>query len=248
MTAPSGPHSGGHRQIHYAGYAGMAPIPALGLTLLLSNDYSHALPRWDYSTDRLVAYFASGEHNAVLQCFVQFFAITLVLLFIAGLTEALRPSGRPAVFAAAIRPAASVVVALYLLSTMLWLMTAIGAGHHTMDATLVRFTYEASIFMWQLTQPAVALTVFATGMALRESAAFPRWTVRYSFATSLLGLPNTFLVLTDSGWLSPGGWPSLGLYALFFVWTAVLGALMTRIPAEAPTACPDPRPSVDVPS
>ncbi|MFD3925651.1 hypothetical protein [Streptomyces sp. NPDC058614] len=217
----------------------MAPIPALSLVLLLSNDYSHALPRWDYSTDRLVAYFASGEQNAVLQCFVQFFALTLILLFIAGLTEVLRLSGRPSVFAAVIRPAAAVVIALYLLSTMLWLMAAVGAGHHSMDATLVRFTYEASIFLWQLTQPAVALTVFATGMALRESAVFPRWTVRYSFVTSLLGLPNTFVVLTDGGWLSPGGWPSLGLYALFFIWTAVLGALMARMPAEALDTSPD---------
>ncbi|KNB53253.1 hypothetical protein [Streptomyces caatingaensis] len=220
------------QEVRWAGLAGVIAFPALVLSVLASHDFPHLFPNWGSSTDRIVDYFARNSGLYLAQCYVGFFAYPLTLFFIAGLTAVLRRAGRPTVSLLAITPAMTVVVVLHTLATVLWVMASAGAGyHHTFDDSLIRFSFEASLFVWLPAQPFVSLTAFCTGMAIRRTRALPRWTAAYSFATAALGLPHVFFLFVDRGWFAPGEGPSLALFGLFYLWTAVLGLAMLRLPA-----------------
>ncbi|MEV0503968.1 hypothetical protein AB0I84_41130, partial [Streptomyces spectabilis] len=205
----------------------------------IGPDFPHVFPDWGSSTENIVAYFERNSVYWIVQNFIATLALPLNLVFTSGLTAVLRKDGHPTVFAAALTPLMTVIVTLYMVTGMQWTWAAAAAGYHpTLDPSLLRYTFEFSLWIWLLSHGGVALLVLCAGLAIRRSHALPPWTARYSFATAGLSLIHPFLLFANSGILSPTELPSLCIGGAFHLWIAVLGVVLLRLPSPQPHRTP----------
>jgi len=217
------------RDIRAAGWAGiLAVIPGIVVNFLTGTPLE-PYPNWGWSDERIVNYFAGQQSAIAVQIFLTSAGFVLLLWAVAGVKRAVLTDSKPSLYSDLIVPSAAIAtVALLTGNGIYWT-----AGLRGFSPQLTRLACDflvTSGYLGVLISAAVML--FSAGMAMRRSAAFPRW---LAIGTTWAALPlavGPLFLLADAGPAAPMGLISLIPYFVLYLWLPITGIAMLRLSAS----------------
>ncbi|MFD9791590.1 hypothetical protein ACFWXK_11645 [Streptomyces sp. NPDC059070] len=217
------------KDIRLAGWAGIASFVTGAAVVLLTGTPAQPYPSWKWTDQQITDHFAVQQTNVTVQFYLANFGFALVVWLAAGVKRALRTDSRPSVYTSLIVPCAlAQAVTLQQTNGMWWV-----AALRDLPPDRARLAYELSIAVgYTAVHFFMAFMLFATGMAMRRSSAFPR---RLTTITPWVAIPvmsGTFFLLDKDGRLAPTTLYSLSAYLTFYAWVLAAGIALVRIPAE----------------
>lgn len=222
-------HAAAARDIRTAGWAGiLAVIPGI-VGNFLTGTAQEPYPSWAWSDQRLVSYFAGQQSAITAQILLTNAGFVLLLWAVAGLKRAVLTDTQPSLSTDLIIPSAAMTtVALLMGNGLYWT-----AGLRNFPPQFVRLAFDLLITSGYIgVMVSAAVMLFSVGIAMRRSAVFPRW---LAIATPWAAVPlaaGPFFLLAGSGPAAPISLLSLAPYFVLYIWLAVIGIVMLRLPAQ----------------